>query len=290
MDIIYLITDIVTNLKYIGSKKNWKGENTYWGSPNCKNKKYKKYEIQQQWKKDLIERPETFIFDILESYEKIEHKCLLERELYYQYKFNVVQSNEYINVGFAKKGFCGDNISILNDVDKNIRIDKMKSSLNNTINNLTQKERQEKYGRFGYKNGNYGNKWSDEKKLDFSKCQKEKYDKLSDDEKENLTNLKSNGLRQFIKSMSDSERHDFYAKYGKDNPFYNKKHSQKTKDLISEKNKGKKPGNMVSIIIDDVIYESLYEASRILNIHVTTILWRVNSKNKKFDNYKYNKK
>ena len=56
MDIVYLITDTITNLKYLGSKKNWKGENTYWGSPNCKNKRYKKYELQQEWKRNLKSR------------------------------------------------------------------------------------------------------------------------------------------------------------------------------------------------------------------------------------------
>ena len=88
MDIVYLITDTVTDLKYLGSKKNWKGENTYWGSLSCKNKRYKKYELQQEWKRNLKLRLNTFKFEILESYENIPHKELLKIELSYQYTIN----------------------------------------------------------------------------------------------------------------------------------------------------------------------------------------------------------
>jgi hypothetical protein len=41
------------------------------------------------------------------------------------------------------------------------------------------------------------------------------------------------------------------------------------------------------IIIDNVEYRSAGEASKILNIPMATIRWRVKSKNKKFENYKY---
>jgi hypothetical protein len=40
-------------------------------------------------------------------------------------------------------------------------------------------------------------------------------------------------------------------------------------------------------MIDEVEYRSAGEASKILNIPMVTIRWRVKSKNKKFDNYKY---
>jgi hypothetical protein len=43
----------------------------------------------------------------------------------------------------------------------------------------------------------------------------------------------------------------------------------------------------IPIIIDGVEYRSAGEASKILKIPMVTIRWRVISKNKKFDNYKY---
>ncbi len=74
-------------------------------------------------------------------------------------------------------------------------------------------------------------------------------------------------------------------KSGVNNPFFGKKHSEETKKKISENRKGKKPTNMKKVRIDDVIYESLAEASRQTSIPSPTILWRINSKNKKYENY-----
>ena len=45
---------------------------------------------------------------------------------------------------------------------------------------------------------------------------------------------------------------------------------------------------MRSVIIDNITYESLAEASRQTGIPCPTILWRINSKNKKYEFYKYN--
>lgn len=69
------------------------------------------------------------------------------------------------------------------------------------------------------------------------------------------------------------------------NPFFGKHHSEETKKRLSEKRKGKKPSNMKQIIIDNITYESLAEASRQTGINSSTILWRINSKNKKYKNY-----
>ena len=42
---------------------------------------------------------------------------------------------------------------------------------------------------------------------------------------------------------------------------------------------------MKQVIIDDIIYESLAEASRQTGIPSPTILWRIKSKNEKYRNY-----
>lgn len=77
-------------------------------------------------------------------------------------------------------------------------------------------------------------------------------------------------------------------KSGVNNPFFGKQHSEETKKILSEKRKGTYNGEQnIPIIIDNVEYRSAGEASKILNIPMVTIRWRVKSKNKKFDNYKY---
>ena len=74
-------------------------------------------------------------------------------------------------------------------------------------------------------------------------------------------------------------------KSGINNPFFGKQHSEETKKKLSESRKGKKPTNMRQVIIDDIIYESLAEASRQTGIPSPTILWRIKSKNEKYRNY-----
>jgi group I intron endonuclease len=72
------------------------------------------------------------------------------------------------------------------------------------------------------------------------------------------------------------------------NPFFGKKHTETYKKKSSDRMMGVYNGEQnIPIIIDDVEYRSAGEASKILNIPMVTVRWRVISKNKKFDNYKY---
>ena len=81
---------------------------------------------------------------------------------------------------------------------------------------------------------------------------------------------------------------DCRDKSGVNNPFFGKQHSEETKKKLSEKRLGRYDGEQnIPIVIDDVEYRSAGEASKLLNIPMVTIRWRVRSKNKKFDNYKY---
>lgn len=59
---------------------------------------------------------------------------------------------------------------------------------------------------------------------------------------------------------------------GNKNPFYGKTHSDETKQKIRKQHLGKYSGNQEkAIIIENIEYKSLAEASRLLNIHITTI-------------------
>ena len=62
--------------------------------------------------------------------------------------------------------------------------------------------------------------------------------------------------------------------------------SEETKRKLSEANKGKKPGNMVKVEVDDIIYESLTDASTNTGINLSTLRNRIKSKSTKYVNYK----
>lgn len=59
------------------------------------------------------------------------------------------------------------------------------------------------------------------------------------------------------------------------------------KQKLSESLIGHKPPNMRKVIVDNIEYESLTDAARKINIPISTMKNRLNSKNKKFNNYQY---
>lgn len=98
MDVIYLITNKTKNKFYVGSKKDWKGEGSYWGS--SKNK-----EFWEDFETD------DFVFEILCEIKRDETnpKKLLEEEIKELKKRNVLKDPSYYNqhiptVGFSSLG------------------------------------------------------------------------------------------------------------------------------------------------------------------------------------------
>ncbi len=283
MDIIYLIVDNKTNLKYLGSKKNWKGEGTYWGSPNCKNKNSKKYYLQKIWKENLKNNPENFSFIILEQFKtgEIYYNELIDLELNYQKKFNILSNEEFINGGYAKRNFSGDYYTHLTEEGKKERNKKISDTLNKNIRNMLPEERIEKWSKPGIKNPNYGNKWDTEKKKKLSnKLKGKKPVQKGKSFEEFYGKEKSDELRKKISEIACN-------RIGEKNSFFSKSHSDETKNKLSQNRKGVKPSNIRKIEIDGVIYEGLNAASFSTGIKGTTIWYRINSENKKYEKYKY---
>ena len=141
------------------------------------------------------------------------------------------------------------------------------------MSKLSSEERKQKYGKFGENNGMYGKTHTDEVRK-----------QLSDINKGRVCHNKG-------KKASDETRQKISEnaklKIGEKNPFYGKHHSEETIKKIKERSKGRLPPNIIKILIDEKIYISISEAGRQLNMPTPTILWRLNSKNPKFNNYKY---
>jgi hypothetical protein len=88
MNVIYEISDPITGKKYIGSKTNWKGPGTYYGSSK-----------NPEMKSIIKERKSTLVFNILEEVDSISN--ILEREEYWQRLYKVAESEMYWNARYA---------------------------------------------------------------------------------------------------------------------------------------------------------------------------------------------
>jgi group I intron endonuclease len=213
-----------------------------------------------------LDGEDKFIYDII-------HICDTEedaKEIELQYLTDLSIREQLYNLNFNNSG--GDLLTHHPEKDK-IR-EKIVNSFKETLNNMTPEEKSEKYGKFGEKNGMYGKTHTEEVRKKISDINKgrvahNKGKKASDETRQKLSEFRKN-------------------KYtGQDNSFFGKHHTEETKQKIREKNIGNIPPNNKEITIDSFFYISMAEASRQLNIPITTILWRLNSKNPRFENYKY---
>jgi ribosome-binding protein aMBF1 (putative translation factor) len=156
--------------------------------------------------------------------------------------------------------------------------------MNDNYSKMSSQEKKDKHGLPGEHNGMFGRTHSE-------KARKS----ISDKNKGVSKNLGFKHSDEMKKKLSDiaktriGDKNPFYGKgvAGVNNPSFGRKHTDEFKKQISDRNKGKTPTTIVGITIDNVRYDSLTEASKKLQIPLPTILWRVKSKNNKFDNYEY---
>lgn len=94
MDIVYLITNKTKNKFYVGSKKNWEGEGSYWGS--SKNEEF--------WEDFATDE---FVFEVLFEVEPDpnEPKKLLREEIEEQVRRDVLKDPSYYNKHIPDVGF-----------------------------------------------------------------------------------------------------------------------------------------------------------------------------------------
>lgn len=271
---IYKILSKVNNRFYIGSSKNiekrWKRHLS-----NLRNNNHVNQHLQRCYNKY---GKDNFIFEIIELCDEEE---LLIREQYYLDYLKPYEKG--FNIGKSSSG--GDNLS--NNPNREEIIEKIKKGLKETISNMSEEERKEKWSRPGKENSNYGNKWTDEMKEESSKYWKKVAKKglCPFSKRKGRTNKELYGEEK-AKEISEKLSKLASERTGEKNPFYNKTHSKEAKEKIGKANKGRKPNNRVKISIDDEIYDSYHDASMALSISVTTIRWRCLSTNPKFINYK----
>jgi group I intron endonuclease len=202
---------------------------------------------------------------------EITHVCDTEeeaKEIELQYLTDLNIRDKLYNLNYNNSG--GDLLT--HHPEKEAIREKIVNSYKATLSKMTPEERRAKYAQCGEKNGMYGKTHTEENRKKFSETHKgNKYckGKKATDE-----------TRQ---KMSENAK----LKIGEKNPFFGKRHTEETKRKIAEAKIGVIPTNAIKIMIDDEIYVSIAEAARQLNMHTATILWRLKSKNPKFNNYKH---
>ena len=211
-----------------------------------------------------LDGEDKFIYEII-------HRCNTEKEakeIELQYLTDLTIRDKLYNLNYNNSG--GDLLTT--HPNKEAIRDKISKSCAETISKMSAEERKEKYGQNGEKNGMYGKTHTEEARKKFSEVHKgNKYCKGK---------KATNETRQKISEIAKK-------RIGEKNPFFGKHHTEETKEKLREKRYGFIPTNAKEVIIDNIKYISITEAGRQLGICTPTILWRLNSKNPKFNNYKY---
>ncbi len=138
---------------------------------------------------------------------------------------------------------------------------RISESIQSWMNELTDAERKEKFGRSGEQNPNWRGGTT------FCSC----------------------GARISPYAATCAACQDCT---GINNPFYGKAHSRETKQMLREAARkryedGFLPSNTRRVCIDGVEYESVTAASRVLNVVPATIIYRIRSKSHRFVGYHY---
>jgi group I intron endonuclease len=267
---IYKIICLDNNRIYIGSSKDIKKR---WNRHlnDLRKNKHDNQHLQRSFDKY---GESSFVFEIIELCNNEE---LLIREQYYLDEFKPYLNG--FNIGIMSSG--GDNLT--NNPNREEIINKIKKGLNRTISKMTDEEKKKRWSRPGKKNPNYGNRWSEEMKTTASYMNKGKRSPNKGKTYEEI--LGKEKAKEVKRKLSEIAK----DKVGEKNPFWNKKHKKETKEIMSRKSKerGYVGNQNLPISIDGKIYSSLGEASKDLNIPITTIRWRVKSDNPKFEKWIY---
>jgi group I intron endonuclease len=260
---IYQIRNTLNNKVYVGSTKNFekrKGEHFR----DLKKNNHKNVKLQRSFNKYGEDK---FIFEIL---------CLYPYD-----KTIVAEEQKWIdNLNSKKNGFniadaaFGDILT--NHPDKENIKKRISEGLLRKNALLSPEERKEKWAQCGDKNGMFGGTHSQEARDKIAKAQKDI--RILTGHGATFGIKKSEVHRQKISEIAK-------GRTGEKNSFYGRKHSEKTKAILSEKQKGIIPTNAKRISVDGIEYAHRRDASVATGIKQETLWYRANSNN--FPNIKW---
>lgn len=276
---IYKIVNTATGKCYVGSAKNFTKR---WARhfKDLRNGAHSSIKLQRSYDK----HGETvFIPQIIEELEYSKDQ-IIEREDYWMARLDS-KSNGY-NIASAS---FGDVLS--NHPNRTEIIKKISNSINDNISNMTQHERNEKFGQPGKLNGMFGRTHTEET---ITKINNNRTSWANVHKGTPLHELLGNEVADKIKkSVSTANKNNKY--------WLGKIHTEETKEKISNSKKGKKASpeaielnrqaqlrrwanirannKLPSITVDGVNYNSIKTASEILGVSVKTLRNRANNPN-----------
>lgn len=263
---VYIIKNKITNKFYVGHSvdinNRFRSHKSYLkrGIHHC-------LYLQRSWNKYGEDNFEFII---------IKH-CKSEKESIALEQYYIDNFKPYIYNTGDSAYFGGDLLS--NNPNKTKIIEKRVATQRENLINMSKSERIEKFSRKGVENGMYGKTHSISVK-----------NIISSKNKGNIPINKGKTLEESVgyeRAQEIKENLSSLAKnrLGPKNPFYGKHHSKETKLKLKNTMLGRKPVNLKKVRINDIIYESLTDASRHLNVVPATILYRIKSKN--YPTYEY---
>ena len=295
--VIYKTTNLVNGKIYIGQDKH--NNPRYLGSGKILHLAFQKHGIEN-FKKEIVE--------VCESQE-----MLNQREEFWISFYDSTNRNIGYNIALGGNG--GDTISkhpnkyeickLISKSNKKIWEDEeylakmsliRKEQITDEIRDKLSKATK------GENNGMHGKSHTVVVKDKMTKARKQWWDNLSDDERGNISKKISEantGKEGYWKGKNN----DVHSKWMKlNNPMKGKTHTdevkhkiskankkpktEETKRKLSEANKGKKPGNVIKVEVEGIVYYSLAEASIKTGINMSTLRNRIKSKSTKYLNYK----
>ena len=295
--VIYKITNQVNSKIYIGQDKY--NNPNYLGSGKILHLAFKKYGT------------ENFVKEIIEECESKE--LLDEREKYWINFYKSTERNIGYNIALGGEG--GDTISNhpnkqdigrrIGESNKKIWEDfEYKKNMSELRKSQFTEETRQKISinSSGENNGMHSKIHNTLAKDKMREARKKWHENLTEEERNSVSDKisKSNKGKEGYWKGKDNTNHSDRMK--QNNPMKGKTHtdeikqrisdankkpkSDETKRKLSEANKGKKPGNIVNVEIEGIVYESLTEASIKTGINLSTLRNRIKSKNVKYLNYK----
>jgi group I intron endonuclease len=257
---IYVIRNINTNKVYVGSTKNFGiREKTHFRT--LENGNHSSIKLQRSYNKH---GRSAFVFEVIERtpYRK---KIILEREKHWMEELDSL-ANGY-NIAPASFGDV-----LTHHPEKEAIIAKIRAGVLKRNAFLTEDERKARWSMPGELNPMYGKTHSATARTKISEA--------------NIGHSRGKGIP---KSPEHREKISERAKMriGEKNSFFGKSHTDEYKKAASDRRKGVKPTNTLTVVIEGNEYQGLQDASKATGINPITIRHRCLSENPKFTGFYY---